>query len=230
MKKWIIGIFAIVSLVGCNTTSDLTETNNASDSGVVSPSQGSVGSLDINPKEIFTDVEDMATLTPIVIVGQVKSESESFDYSQATFFKAEVQIKEIYRDTENALKKGDTITLLQDDIVSVNPLVKKNEKVLLFLKKYKGPVIEDAYRTLGSYQGHFKINKDGDIIVVGDKNEHRVKDANSLSLETLDEVLADTPYVPLETKPMTKEEIEEGNKKEKELEEKHYKEEQNNSP
>ncbi|MDP5272841.1 hypothetical protein [Chengkuizengella axinellae] len=224
MKKIIIAIFAIVSLVGCNTTSDFTE-NNTIDTGVVSLSQGSIGSLDINSKEIFTDVKDIATLTPTVIVGQVKSVPESFDYSQATFFKAEVEIKEIYRDTEKNLKKGDTITLLQNDIVSVDPLVEKNEKVLLFLKKYTGPVIEDAYRTLGSYQGHFRINKDGDIIVVGNKKEHRIKDINSLSLETLDEVLADAPYVPLETNPMTKEEIEKGNKKEKELE-KRYKEEQ----
>ena len=62
------------------------------------------------------------------------------------------------------LEKGDTITLLQT-YVEEDPIVEKNDEVLLYLKKYDGPVIKDAYRIVGLMQGHFKLDKDGKYLL-----------------------------------------------------------------
>lgn len=49
-------------------------------------------------------------------------------------------VQDILRDETNQLKKGESINLLQT-YVKEDPLVKKHEKVLLFLEQYKGKVI-----------------------------------------------------------------------------------------
>lgn len=221
MKKWIIGLVAIVGLTGCNTltnNSTPAEPSEQSNIDTVVDSK-SKGSLDINPTEVFKDVQELATNTPTVIIGKVKNESEAFEYKGVTFYKSQVEIKDIYRDNEKVLSKNETITLLQNDIGDVDPLVKKNEKVLLFLKKYEGPVIEDAYRLVGLYQGHYKVDKDGEIITVGSKNLDKVKGTDQLSLNSLDTILEENTYIPLKRNPMTKEEIEEQNENERKLEE-----------
>ncbi|KOP81324.1 hypothetical protein AMS60_01740 [Bacillus sp. FJAT-21945] len=47
----------------------------------------------------------------------------------------------------------------------------------MFLKKYEGPVIEDAYRLMGLHQGHYKIDKEGEIYPVG---ENKLKEISNL--------------------------------------------------
>jgi len=47
-----------------------------------------------------------------------------------------------------------------------NDVLRENEKAILFLEKYEGPVAEDAYVVLGVYQGKFKINPDNNQYIV----------------------------------------------------------------
>lgn len=232
MKKLIIGIVAILGLAGCNNGEEYSaKQNNVDIAKVESKNNGAQshdehshgenanGSMDIVPTEVFNDINDLAEGAPVVIVGQIKTDSKSFEYSSAIFFESQVQVKDIYRDSQGELKKNGTITLLQNDIDEVDPIVKKGEKVLLFLTKYEGPVIEDAYRVVGLYQGHFKVNKDGKLVTVGNQNPHQVKGVNQFELSSLDSILENNPYVPEEFDPMTDKEIEEENAKERELEE-----------
>lgn len=44
-----------------------------------------------------------------------------------------------------------------------NKVFKRNEKAIVFLKKYKGPIVDDAYVVLGVFQGKF-IEKDDKLI------------------------------------------------------------------
>jgi YHS domain-containing protein len=225
MKKCIIGLVAILGLTGCNTLSnvptpsELTEQNAIDTTG----DSKSKGSLDINPTEVFEYVQELATYTPTVIIGQVENNSEEFEYKGVTFYKSQVKIKDIFRDNEQVLSKNGKVTLLQNDIGDIDPLVKKNEKVLLFLKKYEGPVIEDAYRLVGLYQGQYKVGKDGTIAPVGGKYSNKIKGINELNLDNLDTILKESPYVQLKRDPMTKEEIKEQNAKERKFEEEHQK-------
>lgn len=132
-------------------------------------------------------------------------------------------IEDINLYNEGTLTKNGTITLLQNDIYEVDPTVKKGEKVLLFLKKYEGPVIENAYRIVGLYQGHFKVNNEGNLVTVGNKNPHQINNINQFELNSLDKIVENNPYVPEESVRKTDEEIEAENEKERQLQEEFYK-------
>lgn len=227
MKKLIIGFVAILGLAGYTTfgeylneqsTVDLVKEEVDIEENISQENSRPPGSLDIIPSEIFSDMSELATRSSLVVVGQVKTSSEPFEYGSVTFFESQIQIKDLYRDANNGLTKNDTITLLQNDIEEIDPLVKKGEKVLLFLKKYEGPVIDDAYRIVGLYQGHFKVDSTGNLITVGNKNSHKIKtDSKSNNLSSLDEVLENSPYVEEESTVMTDEEIDAFNEEQKRL-------------
>ncbi|MFS1516181.1 hypothetical protein [Bacillus sp. SM2101] len=208
MKKCLIALVTVITLVGCN---NIIQSSNP----VKAPYQQGV---DANPSEVFADMNELAQNTPIVIVGQVKTEGKAFDYKGINFYESTIQIKDIYRDHDNSLSKGDTITLLQNDVGELDPLVKKNEKVLFFLKNYEGPVIDDAYRFMGLYQGHYKVKKDGEIVAVGSK---KLEGVEGLLTSDLNAMLEDSPYVPIELDVMTAEEIEKANEEERKLKEEH---------
>lgn len=228
MKKLMIGITvtAVMGLAGCNTpgnyfgeqknvsgTKSNVETSNSLSQGEAQ----SHDSLDIVPTEMFKNIEELAKHSPIVIVGQIKSDSKSFEYSSATFFESQIQVKNIYRDTKANLTKNQNITLLQNDINEVDPIVKKGEKVLLFLKKYDGPVIKNAYRIVGLYQGHFKVDNSGKLVTVGNSNEHKLDTKTVPNLNSLDEALDINPYIPEENVQMSDEEIQKLNENEQQL-------------
>ena len=140
MKKLMIGITvtAVMGLAGCNTPGNYfgeqknvsgTKSNVETSNSLSQGEAHSHDSLDIVPTEMFKNIEELAKHSPIVIVGQIKSDSKSFEYSSATFFESQIQVKNIYRDTEANLTKNQNITLLQNDINEVDPIVKKGEKV-----------------------------------------------------------------------------------------------------
>jgi len=228
MKKLMIGITvtAVMGLAGCNTPSNYfgeqknvsgTKSNVETSNSLSQGEAHSHDSLDIVPTEMFKNIEELAKHSPIVIVGQIKSDSKSFEYSSATFFESQIQVKNIYRDTKANLTKNQNITLLQNDINEVDPIVKKGEKVLLFLKKYDGPVIKNAYRIVGLYQGHFKVDNSGKLVTVGNSNEHKLDTKTVPNLNSLDEALDINPYIPEENVQMSDEEIQKLNENEQQL-------------
>lgn len=228
MKKLMIGITvtAVMGLAGCNTPGNYfgeqknvsgTKSNVETSNSLSQGEAHSHDSLDIVPTEMFKNIEELAKHSPIVIVGQIKSDSKSFEYSSATFFESQIQVKNIYRDTKANLTKNQNITLLQNDINEVDPIVKKGEKVLLFLKKYDGPVIKNAYRIVGLYQGHFKVDNSGKLVTVGNSNEHKLDTKTVPNLNSLDEALDINPYIPEENVQMSDEEIQKLNENEQQL-------------
>jgi len=228
MKKLMIGITvtAVMGLAGCNTPGNYfgeqknvsgTKSNVETSNSLSQGEARSHDSLDIVPTEMFKNIEELAKHSPIVIVGQIKSDSKSFEYSSATFFESQIQVKNIYRDTKANLTKNQNITLLQNDINEVDPIVKKGEKVLLFLKKYDGPVIKNAYRIVGLYQGHFKVDNSGKLVTVGNSNEHKLDTKTVPNLNSLDEALDINPYIPEENVQMSDEEIQKLNENEQQL-------------
>lgn len=114
--------------------------------------------------EHYYSLDELAEATPTVVSGKLDGKSEKIEYKGITFIKSEIKLKEVYRDYFDDLEKGDTITLLQT-YVEEDPIVEKNDEVLLYLKKYDGPVIKDAYRIVGLMQGHFKLDKDGKYLL-----------------------------------------------------------------
>lgn len=168
--------------------------------------------------EIFSDINELMENSPIVVEAIATEKSEKFSYEDVTFYKTQLKISHLYRDFGGELLNKEQITLLQNDIAE-DPLVQQGQNLLLFLKKYEGPVIEDAYRLVGLVQGHFTI-ENGKIIAKADDHFQISKDSNTLSRENLEIRLENHPYKPSNHYRMTDEEIEEENRRELEMYEK----------
>lgn len=190
MKKWMIGMLSVVVIAGYIMFSEMLKEENTSDLAVT---------------ESFRHIDDLATSSPIVIVGKVRSAPKPFTHQSVTFFESHIQVQRVYRDVNGQLKSADTITLLQNDMEE-DPLVKRDETVLLYLQRYEGPVMENAYRIVGLQLGHFKVNRTGTLTSVGKPNLYQ-ESGLSADLSKLETSLKDNPYVEERNEVMTDEEI-----------------------
>lgn len=189
MKKWMIGMLSVVVIAGYMFSEMLKEENTS----------------DLAVTESFRHIDDLATSSPIVIVGKVRSAPKPFTHQSVTFFESHIQVQRVYRDVNGQLKSADTITLLQNDMEE-DPLVKRDETVLLYLQKYEGPVMENAYRIVGLQLGHFKVTRTGTLTSVGKPNLYQ-ESGLSADLSKLETSLKDNPYVEERNEVMTDEEI-----------------------
>ncbi|MDE0563921.1 hypothetical protein [Exiguobacterium sp. B2(2022)] len=203
MKKWMIGILVVAAVAGYVMFSEMLKEENTSDLAVT---------------ESFRHINDLATRSPVVIVGKVSSHPRSFKYHSVTFFESDIHVQRVYRDVSHELKQTDTITLLQNDMEE-DPLVRRGENVLLYLQKYEGPVIEHAYRIVGLQQGHFKVNRAGTLTSVGESNLYQ-ESGRSADLSKLETLLNDNPYMAEQNDVMTDEDIEAFNETQERLLEK----------
>lgn len=223
VKKSLIVILAsFITLSGCNQqysgdSEVLQKQANINNSEVLQKQETS-NQLDVDLVESFDDLNGLAGSSPVVITAKIDKESEKFTYGELTFLKTKIKIKDVYRDEDIELEKNDEIILLQNDIGELDPKVMQNEEVLLFIKKYEGPVIQNAYRIVGLVQGHFKL-KDGQIIFKADEKSKMYSKTNGISVEEVKEVLQVAPYVSKKYQVKTKEEIQNENENENKLEE-----------
>lgn len=186
-----IGILSVAAVAGYVMFSEILKEVNTSDLAVA---------------ESFRHIDELATRSPVVIVGKVSSHPKSFEYRSVTFFESDIHVQRVYRDVSHELTRTDTITLLQNDMEE-DPLVKRGENVLLYLQKYEGPVIENAYRIVGLQQGHFKVNRTGTLTSVGKSNLYQ-DSGRSADLSKLETLLKDNPYMAEYNDVMTDEDIE----------------------
>lgn len=191
LRKKMIGILSVAVVAGYVMFSEMLKEGNTSDLAVT---------------ESFRHIDDLATRSPVVIVGKVNSHPRSFEYHSVTFFESDIHVQRVYRDVSHELKQTGTITFLQNDMEE-DPLVRRGENVLLYLQKYEGPVIENAYRIVGLQQGHFRVNRTGTLTSVGESNLYQ-ESGRSANLSKLETLLNDNPYMAEYNDVMTDEDIE----------------------
>ncbi|WP_400162059.1 hypothetical protein ACAF76_017025 [Brevibacillus sp. TJ4] len=153
-------------------------------------------------------MDELSASSPFVISGSVADDTESIVYNDVTFHITKITINKLYRGMDS-VSEGDTITLLQTDILE-DPLVEERKELILFLKKYQGPVIDNAYRIVGLKQGHFTLNSDGKVYPISvnlAKSSHakdresslvgvEAETASGIPLEELVEIIDSTSYNP----------------------------------
>lgn len=149
--------------------------------------------------EYYEDMDELSASSPFVISGSVADDTESIVYNDVTFHITKITINKLYRGMDG-VSEGDTITLLQTDILE-DPLVEERKELILFLKKYQGPVIDNAYRIVGLKQGHFTLNSDGKVYPVAKDRESSLvgveaETASGIPLEELVEIIDSTSYNP----------------------------------
>ncbi len=103
------------------------------------------------------------------IIAEVEIDSAaSTKYGGVVFTLSQANIIKSYKGT-NQLKN---ITILETGgvfdnknyIFNHNKAAKSGDHIIVFLKKYTGPIHNDCYVILGSYQGKFTISDHGEII------------------------------------------------------------------
>lgn len=109
----------------------------------------------------FETLDDIVSFSELIVEAKATSEQNSLSYGGVEFVKTKILIKEVLKGDKSLPNKQ--ITLLQTKLEE-DPIIGKSNHVILFLHRYKGPVIDDAYVCAGLYQGHYKI-KDNNLVI-----------------------------------------------------------------
>lgn len=150
----IIAAFSLSFLVGCSSTVSSQNDKSLKDTPIRVGTKGTIsGSVEACSYDQAISGADI--IAEIEILGWL---SETDEPSEKTFFKAGL-LKTYKNKVDPQLKE---ITLMQDGnskfTIKGSPLFKKNEKLILFLKKADN---QDAYWMLGAHK--FKITKIEDV-------------------------------------------------------------------
>jgi len=110
--------------------------------------------VSLSMSDVYNDVDELYENSPYIIRGTGTGKTELIKHTEVYFTIREIKVTEIIKGTID--KK---ITLLQT-LSEQDPEVKEDDDVLLFLKKYDGPVHDDGntYTCVGLGQGQYKIN------------------------------------------------------------------------
>ncbi|KPV59667.1 hypothetical protein QJ48_09760 [Paenibacillus sp. A3] len=119
--------------------------------------------------ESFKTVDELKQKADIIVEADVVK-ANSIKYNNVVFTLSDVVIKKTYK---GHLQNNEYIKILETGGVYNNiehtfegqKTLKRQEKAILFLKKYVGPVTKDqAYTVLGVYQGKFNLDSSGNIV------------------------------------------------------------------
>lgn len=137
-------IFFVVSLIIAITTTSMKVSKNKI---------AAVAGEAYNAKSL----EQLISDSPLIIVGDVVEEKESIKEDGIKYKVSKVNVDEILKG--DILLNSNNINLMQMDIPQ-DPAVEKGERVLLFLKQYKGKNYYDGYVCVGLGQGYYTIKNE----------------------------------------------------------------------
>lgn len=105
-------------------------------------------------EERYESIEHLTESSSLIVEGIVVSRGKVFDYEGVEFIKTEFDITNFIRKPDGF--QENTIIILQTNSAEdMDPRIKKHRDYVLFLRKYEGPVIDDAYVIVGLLQGQF---------------------------------------------------------------------------
>lgn len=154
--KYAISAMLILLLSGCGSVN-----NEEQRSGSIKPTNTTVNYGNLDVSEEFNTLEQLTDTADLVVEVKLTGEElQKIEYEGANFTLTNATVKEVI--------KGDTNTKSVKifEVASFNiNLTKRNDKFLLFLNKYTGPVTtEEAYSITGVYQGKFGLDANDKIV------------------------------------------------------------------
>jgi hypothetical protein len=116
----------------------------------------------------YESISELANDADIIAEVEVTS-SNTLSYYDVPFTVSNADLLDTYKGgttgtTINLLETGGIIDN-QEYSPEGNDVLKENDKAILFLQKYEGPITNDAYVVLGVYQGKFKIDSDNNSLI-----------------------------------------------------------------
>lgn len=129
----------------------------------------------------YTRIEDLKNDSEIIVEVRA-SEVKSFDHKNIIFTLTKAEVLNIYKgqavENINILETGGIQNNTNYTFFD-NKVFEKNDTALLFLDKYVGPIVDDAYVILGAYQGKFLTN--GDKITIPNEIKGELKNIKTIS-------------------------------------------------
>jgi len=148
-----------------------------------------------------SDFEELATMTPIVINGEMIGISEIIEFDDVKFVQSEILVLEIYRDVNERIEVGNKIVLSQTEELEKIP--NTGDEMVLFLKNNSEENL-NLYRCVGLYNGKFEMKKD----MIKNNNFKSSKSSKvELSKKDLNLILDSNPYNEKLYSKKTKEEL-----------------------
>lgn len=158
LAKFMTPLALSLLLFGCSQaeTKTLTPEKDATDiSQSTKPVPVTVAEIEDHYKSLNQIVNDSDLVAEVKVTG----DGDDITYKHASFVTHQLKIRDVV--VGNDALENQSIKLLE---IGLSPsdlnIVKSNSKYLLFLKKYEGPILDNAYVVTGVYQGKFKINNE----------------------------------------------------------------------
>ncbi|MBE1444931.1 MULTISPECIES: hypothetical protein [unclassified Paenibacillus] len=111
----------------------------------------------------YQALEEIAYDAQLIVEVELTGESKNIRYKEADFNVIEAQVKKVIKGDEQLNSK--MINVLEVAAFSLND----HKKNILFLKKYDGPVTDNAYFVAGVYQGKLNLGSNNKIVYDADK-------------------------------------------------------------
>ncbi|WP_054027512.1 hypothetical protein [Bacillus sp. FJAT-28004] len=131
---------------------------------------------------IYSTLEEITDDSELVVEVTMTGEFEQIpEYEGANFKLTDAEVNEVIKGDESY--NGSNIKIFE---FAASNIKKKNDKFVLFLHKYEGPVTsEEAFVISGLYQGKFRIDDKGKINYDAAKNNGEVTFQDELSNKNL---------------------------------------------
>lgn len=136
---------------------------------------------------MYSTLEEITNDSELVVEVTMTGEFEKIpEYGGSNFKLTDVEVKEVIKGDESY--NGHMIKIFE---FAASNMTKKNDKFVLFLCKYEGPVTsEEAFVITGFYQGKFRIDDKGKINYEATENNGEVTFQDGLNNKSLVEFKA----------------------------------------
>lgn len=128
----------------------------------------------------FNNSDELINGSEVILICTPTNTQKNITYSDVNFVETTVKVVDVLKGAEIA--KGQEITLLQTK-VQEEPIISQNQKTLVFLQKYNGPVIKNAYVAVGMGQGIYKLQNSSNksLTSLEEANNEKIKPLSSIS-------------------------------------------------
>lgn len=130
----------------------------------------------------YKDIEEITTHSGLIVEVELTGDTKQIYYGNTDWNVVEAEITKVHKGNEKFISAR--IPILE--VAPLNPTGNHaHNRHLLFLERYSGPIVEDAYVVTGVYQGNLRIGKKDKLIYDPAKNSGYVSFQSELDGQPL---------------------------------------------
>lgn len=117
----------------------------------------------ISIAESFDSIQELKDRAELIALVSIKN-TKPLSAGGVTFTVSESELMEVFKGKapQTVINILETGGIENGKMISYdgNTVMQKNDQAIVFLERYVGPIVDDAYVILGVYQGKFVVDKD----------------------------------------------------------------------